>query len=154
VRDAIWAHKRAKLVAVNATLADGTLITVQRGNWYSAHEVWKLLEMPYLSGTVQCQTFESLIIPIAAVSCNQSIVSHLKTNKTTFESSIRDIFLTVLQEAILKSVFSTPIFISAFCYVRTLPTAVPIAQRVFRNGEVARARLMYAWLRRSQSMAP
>ena len=47
-RESVWRRKRAKLVALNATLADGTAVTVQQGNWYSAHELWKLMELPYL----------------------------------------------------------------------------------------------------------
>jgi hypothetical protein len=78
-RDAIWVAKRAKLVAIEADIKTSTPVTVQQGNWYSAvcntaywmkvaccernscwngyaiiwsvsqHELWKMLEMPYLS---------------------------------------------------------------------------------------------------------
>ncbi|ORY25727.1 putative GPI anchored protein [Naematelia encephala] len=68
-RDALWSTKRPQLVAVNytgsvvdtspssAALVNYTgdpvvhpydTITVQKGFWFSSHEQWKLLEMPYL----------------------------------------------------------------------------------------------------------
>ncbi|KAF2191459.1 putative GPI anchored protein [Zopfia rhizophila CBS 207.26] len=45
----LWATKRPQLVSVdwhsNASIGD---ITVQRGYWFSSHEQWKILELPYL----------------------------------------------------------------------------------------------------------
>ena len=65
-RELIWIDKRAKLQAVEYTTNQGTNpgnvsvsdhvliviiptgpITVQKGWWFSAHEQWKYLELPY-----------------------------------------------------------------------------------------------------------
>jgi len=45
-REDIWIYKRAMLQSVNYTTPSGN-ITVQRGWWFSAHEQWKYLELPY-----------------------------------------------------------------------------------------------------------
>jgi hypothetical protein len=50
-RNQIWVNKRAKLQAVNFDTPDGS-ITVQRGWWFSSHEQWKYLALPYLSGSL------------------------------------------------------------------------------------------------------
>jgi hypothetical protein len=42
----VWVLKRAKLQAVNFTTPLGP-ITCQRGWWFSSHEQWKYLELPY-----------------------------------------------------------------------------------------------------------
>lgn len=48
-REKIWNRKKTKLQAVDyVSPVDGTKITVQRGFWFSAHENWKYLELPYL----------------------------------------------------------------------------------------------------------
>jgi hypothetical protein len=47
-RDAIWQNKRAKLVSVEYPTPWGN-ITVQRGYWFSAHEQWKFMVLPYMS---------------------------------------------------------------------------------------------------------
>jgi len=50
-KEQIWINKRAMLQAVNLTVhsnATGTTnLTVQRGFWFSAHEQWKYLMLPY-----------------------------------------------------------------------------------------------------------
>jgi hypothetical protein len=46
-RNQIWVQKRAKLQAVTFVTADRQNITVQRGWWFSSHEQWKYLELPY-----------------------------------------------------------------------------------------------------------
>ena len=49
--EALWAVKRPQLVAINYTLANnitGGPITVRKGYWFSAHEEWNILELPYL----------------------------------------------------------------------------------------------------------
>ncbi|KAK4561672.1 hypothetical protein LTR86_004351 [Recurvomyces mirabilis] len=54
-REAIWVAKRGQLVSVeyqyqsnnSQTGSGSTPITVQKGFWFSAHEQWKVLEMPY-----------------------------------------------------------------------------------------------------------
>jgi hypothetical protein len=45
----IWADKRKKLQAVDYTVIsqNNSKITVERGWWFSSHEQWKLLFMPY-----------------------------------------------------------------------------------------------------------
>ncbi|KAF2111752.1 putative GPI anchored protein [Lophiotrema nucula] len=47
-KEELWVVKRPQLVAVdwhsNTSLGD---VTVQKGYWFSSHEQWKLLEMPY-----------------------------------------------------------------------------------------------------------
>lgn len=48
-RELLWIQKRDLLQAVNYTTPDGRDITVQRGYWFSAHEQWKALLMPYIS---------------------------------------------------------------------------------------------------------
>jgi len=47
-RDLIWKNKVKKLFSVEYVTPQGNM-TVEQGNWYSAHEKWKVLEMPYLS---------------------------------------------------------------------------------------------------------
>lgn len=50
--ETIWEGKRAKLQAVNYTTKANVTITVERGFWFSAHEQWKNLFLPYqLSST-------------------------------------------------------------------------------------------------------
>lgn len=45
-KEKIWERKRAKLVSVNYPSKEGD-ITVMRGFWFSAHENWKYLYLPY-----------------------------------------------------------------------------------------------------------
>jgi len=47
----IWQRKMAKLQAVDYTFDLGT-ITVQRGWWFSAHENWKYLLLPYQDNNI------------------------------------------------------------------------------------------------------
>src|SRR3989338_5269354 len=47
-RNMIWVQKRAYLQSVDFPTAGGDVITVQRGWWFSSHEQWKYLELPYL----------------------------------------------------------------------------------------------------------
>ncbi|EGD75802.1 hypothetical protein PTSG_07920 [Salpingoeca rosetta] len=47
-RDDLFLHKHSSLQAVNFTTSTGQPITVQRGFWFSSHEQWKLLMLPYL----------------------------------------------------------------------------------------------------------
>ena len=44
----MWAVKQPQLVAVNYSLPSGAVVTAQRGFWFSAHEQWKALLLPYL----------------------------------------------------------------------------------------------------------
>ena len=56
----LWFAKRPQLVSVdwrsNTTLGD---VTVQKGYWFSSHEQWKLLEMPYLDISLIKQIFHN-----------------------------------------------------------------------------------------------
>ncbi len=54
-RDMLWIVKRAKLVPV---LYRGAT-TVQRGYWFSAHEQWKYLFMPYLDADIHVKLFSN-----------------------------------------------------------------------------------------------
>lgn len=49
-RESVWIAKRAMLQNVEYLSDDGP-ITVQRGFWFSAHEQWKYLELPYLTAS-------------------------------------------------------------------------------------------------------
>ncbi|KAL0954731.1 hypothetical protein HGRIS_003684 [Hohenbuehelia grisea] len=44
----VWEAKRPKLIAVDYQSAGLPNITVQKGFWFSSHENWKFMEMPYL----------------------------------------------------------------------------------------------------------
>jgi len=55
-REKVWVYKRAKLQAVNYTTPEGP-ITVQRGWWFSAHEQWKYLELPYMDIPINKRVF-------------------------------------------------------------------------------------------------
>ncbi len=47
-RNKIWVQKRAKLVSVDYHVEElNKNITVQKGWWFSAHENWKYLFLPY-----------------------------------------------------------------------------------------------------------
>ncbi|KAM0713761.1 hypothetical protein Q7P37_010723 [Cladosporium fusiforme] len=46
-REALWVRKRAKLQSVEYSLNGIGPVTVQKGFWFSSHEQWKILEMPY-----------------------------------------------------------------------------------------------------------
>uniref|UniRef100_A0A7S1MIX3 Endo-beta-1,2-glucanase SGL domain-containing protein n=1 Tax=Neobodo designis TaxID=312471 RepID=A0A7S1MIX3_NEODS len=58
----IWERKRGMLQAANLTVADrGAIrnITVQRGFWFSAHEQWKYMLMPYRQSAVNWRVFRN-----------------------------------------------------------------------------------------------
>ena len=46
-KGALWVAKRPKLKSVEYNMGGIGPITVEEGFWFSAHEPWKLLEMPY-----------------------------------------------------------------------------------------------------------
>ncbi|PHH66470.1 hypothetical protein CDD81_6945 [Ophiocordyceps australis] len=46
-KDQLWSIKRNKLVKVEYHSPKTGPITVQQGYWFSSHELWKVLEMPY-----------------------------------------------------------------------------------------------------------
>eukprot|EP01125_Pyxidicula_operculata_P018068 TRINITY_DN6399_c0_g1_i2.p1 TRINITY_DN6399_c0_g1~~TRINITY_DN6399_c0_g1_i2.p1 ORF type:complete len:425 (+),score=83.98 TRINITY_DN6399_c0_g1_i2:389-1663(+) len=55
-REQVWINKRAKLQSVDLSTPSGP-ITVQRGFWFSSHEQWKYLEMPYLDVPINARVF-------------------------------------------------------------------------------------------------
>jgi hypothetical protein len=48
-REMLWTKKQGLFEAVNYTLHGDVQVTVQKGWWFSTHEQWKALLMPYLS---------------------------------------------------------------------------------------------------------
>ena len=56
-RQAIWVRKRAKLAAATLKLTSGEEVTVQRGFWFSAHEQWKYLFLPYRDVPINDRVF-------------------------------------------------------------------------------------------------
>ncbi|OIW24776.1 putative GPI anchored protein [Coniochaeta ligniaria NRRL 30616] len=46
-KEMLWEVKRPKLVSVEYNMGGVGPITVQQGYWFSSHEQWKALEMPY-----------------------------------------------------------------------------------------------------------
>jgi len=61
-RDSVWVNKRTKLQSVNFTVSSSTInanISVQRGWWFSAHEQWKYLELPYLDVPINARVFRN-----------------------------------------------------------------------------------------------
>mmetsp|Transcript_23573 Transcript_23573/g.42586 ORF Transcript_23573/g.42586 Transcript_23573/m.42586 type:complete len:639 (+) Transcript_23573:53-1969(+) len=48
-RDLIWEHKKSRVGRATFRMPDGENLTVQRGFWFSSHEQWKILQMPYLA---------------------------------------------------------------------------------------------------------
>jgi hypothetical protein len=55
-REKMWVYKRELLQAVKYHTPSGP-ITVQRGWWFSSHEQWKYLEMPYLEVPINKRVF-------------------------------------------------------------------------------------------------
>jgi len=56
-KDLIWERKLPNIVPRNYTARDGTTITVQQGYWFSSHEQWKLMVLPYLELPLVRQVF-------------------------------------------------------------------------------------------------
>lgn len=46
-KSALWAFKRPQLVATTWTRPGFAPLTIQRGFWYSSHENWGWLQLPY-----------------------------------------------------------------------------------------------------------
>lgn len=55
----LWINKRVNLQAVNLTLPFSKNITVQRGYWFSAHEQWKYLMLPYHRSETNWAVFQN-----------------------------------------------------------------------------------------------
>lgn len=62
-KELLWENKRDMLVQVNVTLDDipamgqSTMFSVERGFWYSAHEKWKYLLLPYTRSKTNNRVF-------------------------------------------------------------------------------------------------
>ncbi|KAL0482233.1 hypothetical protein AKO1_011119 [Acrasis kona] len=55
-KEAIWNYKREKLQSVDFVTPKGN-ITVERGWWFSSHEKWKYLNLPYRSVEINKRLF-------------------------------------------------------------------------------------------------
>jgi len=55
-KEQVWINKRGKLQAVNYPTPNGP-ITVQRGWWFSSHEQWQYLELPYTEVPINKRVF-------------------------------------------------------------------------------------------------
>ncbi|KAM9972183.1 hypothetical protein ACTFIW_003540 [Dictyostelium discoideum] len=58
-RDQIWINKRALLQSVEFNTHSNTNITVQRGWWFSSHEQWKYLMLPYQEIEINQRVFRN-----------------------------------------------------------------------------------------------
>lgn len=47
-KELMWSVKQGNVKAVNYTTKTGEVITVQQGFWFSSHEQWKIMVLPYL----------------------------------------------------------------------------------------------------------
>ncbi|EAW07211.1 endo-beta-1,2-glucanase [Aspergillus clavatus NRRL 1] len=56
---AIWAAKKPQLVSVDYHMGNIGPITVQKGYWFSSHEQWKALEMPYYDVDIVRRVFKN-----------------------------------------------------------------------------------------------
>ncbi|CAE8596147.1 unnamed protein product [Polarella glacialis] len=56
-RPLMWKRKQPNVVARNYTTRDGSTLTVQEGYWFSSHEQWKLMVLPYLDIPLVKQVF-------------------------------------------------------------------------------------------------
>ncbi|OOQ85565.1 putative GPI anchored protein [Penicillium brasilianum] len=57
--EALWEYKRAKLVSVDYHMGKFGPITVQKGYWFSSHETWKVMEMPYYDIDIIRRVFQN-----------------------------------------------------------------------------------------------
>ncbi|RYY35038.1 hypothetical protein EON62_02815, partial [archaeon] len=56
-RELLWSVKRPQLRSVNYVLPSGRAITVQQGFWFSSHEQWKTLLLPYFDVDIVRRVF-------------------------------------------------------------------------------------------------
>ncbi|PCG91800.1 Hypothetical protein PENO1_060780 [Penicillium occitanis (nom. inval.)] len=57
--EALWEYKRPQLVSVDYHIGNVGPITVQKGYWFSSHETWKVLEMPYYDIDIIRRVFQN-----------------------------------------------------------------------------------------------
>ncbi|KAK2746476.1 hypothetical protein FQN57_003102 [Myotisia sp. PD_48] len=55
----LWEAKRAKLVSVEYKQGNLGPITVQKGFWFSSHEQWKVMQMPYYDVDIVRRVFKN-----------------------------------------------------------------------------------------------
>ncbi|EPS34573.1 hypothetical protein PDE_09537 [Penicillium oxalicum 114-2] len=55
----LWTFKRAKLESVDYHMGKYGPITVQKGYWFSSHETWKVMEMPYYDVDIIRRVFKN-----------------------------------------------------------------------------------------------
>ncbi|CAI7565174.1 unnamed protein product [Penicillium glandicola] len=58
-KEALWEVKRAKLISVDYEMGNFGPITVQKGYWFSSHETWKVMEMPYYDIDIVRRVFKN-----------------------------------------------------------------------------------------------
>ncbi|KAJ5662378.1 uncharacterized protein N7477_009994 [Penicillium maclennaniae] len=58
-KEALWNVKRPQLVSVDYHMGDFGPITVQKGYWFSSHETWKVMEMPYYDIDIVRRVYEN-----------------------------------------------------------------------------------------------
>jgi len=58
-RQDIWNFKRKKIVSVDYNSQKFGKITVQKGHWFSSHEQWKFLALPYLDIPIQRRIYRN-----------------------------------------------------------------------------------------------
>ena len=57
VADQIWEQKQKKVKPVQLTTTGGAKITVEQGYWFSSHEQWKFMELPYFDVDIANQVY-------------------------------------------------------------------------------------------------
>ncbi|KAJ5881865.1 uncharacterized protein N7529_000537 [Penicillium soppii] len=58
-KKALWEVKRPQLVSVDYQMGKFGPITVQKGYWFSSHETWKVMEMPYYDVDIVRRLFKN-----------------------------------------------------------------------------------------------
>ncbi|KAJ6097338.1 hypothetical protein N7499_001712 [Penicillium canescens] len=58
-KEALWEIKRPQLVSVDYHVGNVGPITVQKGYWFSSHETWKVMEMPYYDIDIVRRVYEN-----------------------------------------------------------------------------------------------
>lgn len=69
---ALWTVKRPKLHSAEYDIQDKGPITVQKGYWFSSHEQWKILEMPYYDVDIVRRVFNN---GERARTCNSNVLN-------------------------------------------------------------------------------
>jgi hypothetical protein len=95
-RELLWMNKRNKLQSVDYSTPFGS-ITVQRGWWFSSHEQWKYLEMPYFDIPInyaifmngeRARTWNSVLKSIPGLFASVTGVSHNNSEMPVYLSAV------------------------------------------------------------------